>query len=121
MSISDGRQILVAGLMWVCLFGAIKAHAQPSPPCHAVSFKVALDVHHDSQVELGGGLLFRVRSQKEAGWFLDIVPAEANSNDYIYPVNLPLRQNPNQTLGAGYGESVDSSLRRPHEMRFLLD
>jgi hypothetical protein len=107
--------------MWVSLFGAIKAQAQPSPSCHAVSFKVALDVHHDSQVELGGGLLFRVRSQKEQGWFLDIVPAEANSNDYIYPVNLPLRQNPNQTLGAGYGESVDSSLGHPHEMRFLLD
>src|SRR3984885_9589799 len=34
---------------------------------------------------------------------------------------MPLRQNPNQTLGAGYGESVDSSLGHPHEMRFLLD
>jgi len=66
------------------------------------------------------GLLFRVKSQKEHGWFLDIVPAEANTKDYIYPVNLPLRSNGNQTLGPGFGETVKSSLAHPHEMNFLL-
>ncbi len=121
MSIGGSRQMLLAALISACVFAAIEAQAQPAPSCQSVVFKVALDVHHDFQVELGGGLLFRVRSEKEPGWFLDIVPAEAASNDYIYPVNLPLRENPNQTLGAGYGESVNSSLGHPHEMRFLLD
>jgi hypothetical protein len=82
---------------------------------------VALNAGDSFERELGGGLLFRVRSEKALGWLLDIVPAEANTKDYIYPVNLPLRLNGNQTLGPGYGESVKSSLAHPHEMRFLLN
>jgi hypothetical protein len=104
----------------VCLLAAIGGEAQPSLECRSVSFKVSLDTHNDFQRELGGGLLFRLRSGKEPGWFVDIVPAEETKNDYIYPVNVPLRQNPNQTLGPGYGESVASSLGHPHEMSFLL-
>lgn len=91
-----------------------------SSSCNSVSFKVTLHVSEDFEKELGGGLLFRVKSEKQPGWFVDIVPAEATSRDYIYPVNLPLRFNPNQTLGPGYGESVRSSLAYPHEMQFLL-
>lgn len=121
MFILDAGRILRAVLLPLCLLATTGVGAQSSFACRSVFFKVALNAHDDFERELGGGLLFRVRSQKEPGWFLDIVPAEANSNDYIYPVNLPLRQNPNQTLGAGYGESVDSSLGHPHEMRFLLD
>lgn len=112
--------MLRAALVLVCLITAIDVRAQ-SPACLSVSFKVALNVGDSFERELGGGLLFRVRSEKEPGWFLDIVPAEANTKDYVYPVNLPLRLNGNQTLGPGYGESVKSSLAHPHEMRFLLN
>ena len=42
-------------------------------------------------------------------------------NDYIYPVNPPLRFNGLETLGPGYGDDVKASLGHPHEMRFLLD
>jgi len=121
MAIWNGPQRSLAALLLVCLFAVIDLRGQSSPACLSVSFKVALNVGDSFERELGGGLLFRVRSEKEPGWFLDIVPAEANTKDYVYPVNLPLRLNGNQTLGPGYGESVKSSLAHPHEMRFLLN
>jgi len=108
-------------LLSVCLLTAIVAQAEVSPSCHSASFKVTLDVYDDFEQPLGGALLLRVRTLKEQGWFIDIVPAEATTNDYIYPVNPPLRFNSNQYLGAAYGESVKSSLAYAHEMRFLLD
>jgi hypothetical protein len=120
MSIRKGRHLLVVGVS-LCLLSPVGALAQRSPSCQIVSFKVALNAHDNYERELGGGLLFRVRSEKEPGWFVDIVPAEENTKDYIYPVNLPLRFNPNQTLGPGYGETVQSSLSHAHEMDFLLD
>jgi hypothetical protein len=117
----NGRQRLLAAWLLVCLLAAIDLRAQSSPACLSVSFKVHLDAGDSFERELGGGLLFRVRSLKDPSWFLDIVPAEANTKDYIYPVNLPLRFNGNQTLGPGYGETVKSSLAHAHEMRFLLN
>lgn len=121
MSIRNGRHRLLAALLLVFLIAAIDVRAQSSPACHSVSFKVHLNAGDSFQRELGGGLLFRITTEKGPGWFLDIVPAEENTKDYIYPVNLPLRFNANQTLGPGYGESVKSSLAHPHEMRFLLN
>jgi hypothetical protein len=112
--------MILAGLLLMPVVAVIGAQAQ-SYSCQSVFFKAALNAGDDFTRELGGGLLFRVRSQKELGWFLDIVPAEANTKDYIYPVNLPLRSNGNQTLGPGFGETVKSSLAHPHEMDFLLN
>jgi hypothetical protein len=112
--------MLRAFLMAVCLLATIATQAEASPGCHSVSFKVALEVYDDFEQKLSSGLLFRVKSGSEPGWFFDIVPGDAASNDYIYPVNLPLRFNANQYLGAAYGESVKSSLAYPHDMRFLL-
>lgn len=121
MSIGNGRERLLAATVLVCLIAAIDAQAQSSPACQFVFFKVHLNAGDNFERELGGGLLFRMTSEKEPGWCLDIVPAEANTKDYIYPVNLPLRLNANQTLGPGYGETVKSSLGHPHEMYFLLN
>ncbi|MGA7401429.1 MAG: hypothetical protein WBW38_15495 [Candidatus Sulfotelmatobacter sp.] len=131
MSIRNGRERLLAALLLVCLIAATHirpsdarardVRAQSAPECQFVSFKVHLNAGDNFERELGGGLLFRVRSQKDPGWFLDIVPAEENTKDYIYPVNLPLRFNGNQTFGPGFGETVKSSLAHPHEMYFLLN
>jgi len=110
-----------AVLLPLCLLATIGVRAQSSFACRSVFFKVVLNAHDDFERELGAGLLFRVKSGKESGWFIDVVPAEENKKDYVYPVNLPLRRNPNQTLGPGYGESVDSSLGHPHVMNFLLN
>ncbi len=121
MSIWNARWVALAVLLSMSLLAAISTQAQSSYGCQSVFFKAALKSEDDFAREIGGGLLFRVRSQKEAGWSLDIVPAEANTQDYIYPVNLPLRFNGNQTLGPGFGETVKSSLAHAHEMNFLLN
>jgi hypothetical protein len=121
MSISDIGRMQRFALMAVFIFAAIGVRAQPPFACQSVSFKAALEARGDFERELGGGLLFRVKSRKEPGWLVDIVPAEEAKNDYVYPVNPPLRFNPNQTLGPGYGESVESSLGHPHVMNFLLN
>jgi hypothetical protein len=123
MSIANARERLLTAFALVCLslIPAIEVRAQSSQACQSVSFKVHLNAGDSFERELGGGLLFRVTSLKDPGWFLDIVPAEANTMDYVYPVNVPLRLNPNQTLGPGYGETGKSSLAHPHEMRFLLN
>jgi hypothetical protein len=122
MSMRNSRHTseVLAVLLAMSLLAAIGAQAQSSYACQSIFFKASLNAGDDFERELGGGLLFRIRSQKDPGWFLDIVPAEANTKDYIYPVNLPLRSNGNQTLGPGYGETVKSSLAHPHEMNFLL-
>ncbi|MFY9949430.1 MAG: hypothetical protein WA261_07480 [Candidatus Sulfotelmatobacter sp.] len=121
MPIRTDRKVLLAGLLSLCLCSPSSAQAQHSLSCQLVSFKVTLNANENFERELGGGLLFRLTSEKDSGWFVDIVPAEENTKDYIYPVNLPLRFNGNQTLGPGYGETVKSSLSHPHEMNFLLD
>jgi hypothetical protein len=121
MPIRNARQILLAGFLAGWAFSAIGARAQQSTTCQSAYFKVTLTASDDYQRELGGGLLFRIKREKDPAWFVDIVPSEANTKDYIYPVNLPLQLNGNQTLGAGFGETVKSSLSHPHEMNFLLD
>ena len=114
--------LLRGSLLSACIFAAVVTQAESLPQCHSVSFKVAIEAYDESEQPFGGNLLFRVRSGSEPGWFFDIVPADATANDYIYPVNLPLRFNANQYVGSAvYGDSVKSSLSHPHEMRFLLD
>lgn len=110
-----------AFLLLVCSGVAIVTPAKASRPCHSVAFTVALEVYDDFEQPLGGDLLFRVKTLSEPGWFFDIVPADATGNDYIYPVNPPLRFNGSQYFGAAYSESVKTSVSYPHEMRFLLD
>jgi hypothetical protein len=121
MPARKSHYVLFAGLLSLSVLLPVDARAQRNPSCQIVSFKVVLNANENYERELGGGLLFRVKSEKEPAWFVDIVPAEENTKDYIYPVNLPLRFNPNQTLGSGYGETIQSSLSHPHEMNFLLD
>lgn len=121
MSIPIHRRPLLTGLLPLLLLVAASAQKHPLPSCQSVSFKVALQASENFQRELGGGLLFRVTAEKEPAWFVDIVPAEENTKDYVFPVNPPLRLNPNQTLGPGNGETIQSSLSHPHDMKFLLD
>jgi hypothetical protein len=120
MSIRKVRHHRFAAFLSLSLLLPFSAIAQRTPSCQIVSFKVVLNAKNDYERELGGGLLFRM-TEEGSGWFVDIVPAEEVTKDYIYPVNLPLRFNPNQTLGPGYGETIQSSLSHTHEMNFLLD
>lgn len=122
MPVLNYRRICLTGLLPLLLLAPLSAKKkQPSFACQSVSFKVALDASTNFQRELGAGLLFRVTSEKQHAWFVDIVPAEANTQDYVYPVNPPLRFNPLQTLGPGNSETIQSSLALPHAMKFLLN
>jgi hypothetical protein len=42
-------------------------------------------------------------------------------HDFIYPVNSPLRFNPSQLLGCGYGQTSRESWRINRELRFLVN
>ena len=77
-------------LLSACLFAAIVAHAEVSPQCHSVSFEVKLDVYDDSEQSLGRNLLFRVQTLKEPGWFIDIVPADADDAGSV-PLKTAMR------------------------------
>jgi hypothetical protein len=120
MPARNNRRILFSGLVPLFLLAPISARKQPSFACQSVSFKVALNASNDFQRELGEGLLFRVMSEKQPAWFVDIVPAEEITKDYVYPVNPPLRFNPLQTLGPSSSETIQSSLAFSHAMKFLL-
>jgi hypothetical protein len=123
MSIWGGGALRHLVLLPLCLLATIAGRAQSSAslPCQSIYFKASLNAHEDFERELGGGLLFRVKSMKQPGWFIDVVPAEEVRDDYVYPVNPPLRFNPNQTLGPGNSETAESSLRHAHVMNFLLN
>jgi hypothetical protein len=120
----EARAKIRLSLLVLCWCGVVAIQAQPpspSPPCRSISLMADLEVNDDFEQNLGSGLVLRVKSLKEPGWFVDVVPAAKPNDDYVYPVNPPLRFNGKQTLGPGYGEDVKSSLGYPHEMRFLLN
>ena len=54
------------------------------------------------------------------GWEIYILRSDDLEHDYIYPVNIPLRFNGVQILGASYNDDAKASLERPHEMWFLV-
>jgi len=115
---------IVSFLFILAIVGPVVCFAQLSPEkaaCVSAGFAAELDVHDDFKQEIGNGLVFRLKSGKEPGWFIDVVPAKSPANDYVYPVNPPLRFNPTQMLAAAYDEDLKASFSHPHAMFFLLD
>jgi hypothetical protein len=92
------------------------------PACGAVSLDVALKAGEDYTQRLND-LTFKVKTwlpkSEGAGWTFSLEDAEGQ--DYIYPVNPPLRFNPSQYLGRAYGESARQSLSSNRELRFLVN
>lgn len=76
---------------------------------------------------IGNGLTFQVKPTglgakgQLDGWEIYIVHPEDPEHEYIYPVNLPLRFNSVQILGASYNNDAKATLERPHEMWFLTN
>jgi hypothetical protein len=90
------------------------------PRCNAVTLAVSLNAGDGYRRRING-LTFQVRAeqQKEEGWMFYIV--DDAGRDFIYPVNPPIRFNPSQILGPGYGMSARKSLEWNRELRFLLN
>ena len=89
--------------------------------CRAASFTVKLDAGKSYAQEVGG-LQFKIRAATGKGscngWAFTLEDAEGN--DFIYPVNMPLRFNPSQFLGCSYGLTAKQGLEMKRNMRFIL-
>jgi hypothetical protein len=107
----------------LCLFSA--GHSTPRA-CQSFTVTGNLRAGEHFEIPLGGGLTFRLDPEHFGpkgdidGWSMKVVPEQHTSDDYIYPLNPPLRFNGLQLLGPIYGESTESSLGRPHQALFLL-
>jgi hypothetical protein len=94
--------------------------------CNSVSISAKLTADQTFEQEIGGDLVFRIRPEKLGpegdlhGWIVTLFRKRSPQQDYIYPVNPPIRFNGLQTLGSVFGESSKSSLESAHRMRFLF-
>jgi hypothetical protein len=73
---------------------------------------------------IGGGLLLEMEDMKNGGWFVTLYPEtqakKQEKDDYIYPVNPPIRFNSLQYLGAAYGENAEDQIKREKDLHFAL-
>ena len=92
--------------------------------CRSFTLADELDAYDKFDRAIGNGLSLRLQPTEvgpegeKNGWEISIVRAEAVDEDFIYPVNLPLRFNGVQILGASYNDDAKASLGHPHEMWF---
>lgn len=116
------KLLLGAGVFLLLASELFPQETKAAPQCAAVTLRISLKAGDTFQRRING-LTFRVRATKDAGscygwrFFLE----DAAGHDFIYPVNPPLRFNPSQLLGCGYGESAQQLLKWDRELRFLLD
>ena len=89
--------------------------------CSSVSFTVELGAGK-SYVQKVGALQFKINAATGKGscdgWSFTL--EDADGNDFIYPVNFPLRFNPSQELGCSYGLTARQGLEMKRNMRFIL-
>lgn len=89
--------------------------------CRAVTFTASLDAGNRF-VQKVGDLKFAIRATHDKGfcngWTFSM--EDASGNDFIYPVNMPLRFNPSQFLGCSYGLTARQGLEMNRTMRFIL-
>jgi hypothetical protein len=111
---------LVAVLL---LFGcALNTTAQEG--CHSFEFTHTIEAGDNFSQNIGGGLSLRLNPGDD-GWTIDIIPTRQESSgkqdDYIYPVNPPIRFNNLQYLGAAYGDSTRYLVTHEKHLRFVLN
>ena len=92
-----------------------------SPQCSAIEMVIRLEAGSSYQQSIGNGLTFKIPAMKDEEWGWVFSLEDNAGRDYIYPVNPPLRLNPSETLGRGYGDSARQSLGHDRNLRFLLD
>jgi hypothetical protein len=98
-----------------------------SVACRKIELTSELSAGQSFERKISAGLSFHVESAaldakgRSNGWAIRLTDLADKDDEYIYPVNPPLRFNGLQTLGPGYGNDAKASLSQAHEMRFLLD
>ena len=115
-----------ARVFLLCMLLSAAGHSAASDSCHAITLSVELSAGDRFERAIGSDLVFRLQPERlgpkgeASAWEMTLTPSHNPNQDYIYPVNPPLRQNGAQILGGSYGEDTKSALGRPHVMRFLL-
>jgi hypothetical protein len=116
------RRVLI---LWLLVPVSLSTQNKSSS-CRSFTLAGELAAKASFERDIGNGLFFQVKPTglgakgELDGWEIYIVRSEEPEEDYIYPVNLPLRFNGVQILGASYNDDAKTSLGRPHEMWFLL-
>ena len=119
-SVRSAISILVspAVLFWFLASPASTLAQKSGPPqCEVVQIAVSLEQGQAFQQSIGF-LTLKFEPLKPSGWEFSLV--DSKGDDYVYPVNPPLRFNGSQTLGAGYGDTARASLSHGRELQFLL-
>ena len=119
--------MLRVALVVLGFLGGLQSGAQSArPTCHSISFRHEILFEETFEKPIGGNLKFRLYPIRLGpkgeldGWRMEVVPEQAPTNDFIYPVNPPLRFNGVQIFGANHNEDAKASLGYPHLVRFLL-
>ncbi len=116
----------IAALALHAAAGLAVPEASRPARCRVAAFTATVAAGERLEKPIGSGFTFRLEPQHLGpdggldGWQMTIVSSRSPTEDYIYPVNPPLRFNGVQTFGASYGDDTKTSLSHPHEVRFLL-
>src|SRR5690242_8540401 len=108
------RRALILWLLSPLLLSAQNKGAS----CRSFTLAGELAAKASFERDIGNGLSFQVKPTglggkgELDGWEIYIVRPEKTEEDYIYPVNLPLRFNGVQILGASYNDDAKTSLGR---------
>ena len=103
---------------WIALSAV--AYAQAAG-CRGTEFTAGLKRDEAFSKRIGNSLRLRLIPLKQGwGWVVSVSPTSDDSQDWTYPVNMPLRTGERQVLGTGYGETVREKLQYEHSIRFLL-
>jgi hypothetical protein len=118
---NSSRCLLAAALTLIFAGTLLTEQKSKATRCMSVSIEFSLKAGEGFQQEIGN-LMFDVRPDaapdRPNGWTFSIYGK--GGDDFIAPVNIPLRFNPSQILGPGYGLSARESLQTPRELPFLL-
>jgi hypothetical protein len=109
-------------LLPLMLAGLLLGQQKPkTPQCKSAILAFSLKAGEGFQQEIGD-LAFALRPDaalgKVNGW--TVLMIGEGGNEFIAPVSIPLRFNPSQILGPGYGYSAKDSLQMQRELPFLL-
>jgi len=104
----------LAALVLVIAATPASAKSAEPFPCRAVSFVANVTDGVAFERRISPDLVLRL-----VDWRVTLTPTGAPDVDYIYPVNPPIRFNPMQDFGAGYGLSAKQSMQMPRELRFV--
>jgi hypothetical protein len=113
---------LVVRVLLISLFTCSTVLAQNGGQCRSATVVKRLDAQDRLILSIGDELRLQFRPMKnDSGWQVSVSPREDETEDWTYPVNMPLRTGESQFLATGYGQTVRERLRYAHEIKFLLN